>query len=267
MKYMVMECHPGYAVVLGEDGQFQKVANLNYQVGQLVDTVVAAQQPKTSTVRKWVITSVSVAACLSVMIIAAWQMLWMPYGSIRIQINPEVQLTVNRMDDVVALEAINADGAVLIEGYDYKWKDMKVVSDELADRAVEMGYLADGGTIHVKVDSKHNAWKTNAQTVITEELEIHLGGGIVIELDDLDDLVEDLIEGDDDLEDFDDIDDDKDDLDDLDDIDDDDDDFDDLDDVDDDDDDYDDDDDDEDDEEDDDDDDNDFDDDDDDDDD
>ena len=30
MKYLVMECHPGYAVVLDEQGVFRKVANLRY---------------------------------------------------------------------------------------------------------------------------------------------------------------------------------------------------------------------------------------------
>ena len=28
MNYLVMECHPGYAVVLSEDGRFLKAANL-----------------------------------------------------------------------------------------------------------------------------------------------------------------------------------------------------------------------------------------------
>ena len=30
MKYLVMECHPAYAVVLDEEGRFLKVSNLNY---------------------------------------------------------------------------------------------------------------------------------------------------------------------------------------------------------------------------------------------
>ena len=34
MTYLVMECHPGYAVVLDQTGRFLKVANLNYQVGE-----------------------------------------------------------------------------------------------------------------------------------------------------------------------------------------------------------------------------------------
>lgn len=40
MKYIVMECHPGYAVVLDEEGRFLKVANLQYETGQTVTDVV-----------------------------------------------------------------------------------------------------------------------------------------------------------------------------------------------------------------------------------
>ena len=40
MKYMVMECHLSYAVVLDENGSFLKVANMRYEVGQTVENVV-----------------------------------------------------------------------------------------------------------------------------------------------------------------------------------------------------------------------------------
>ena len=40
MKYLVMETHPAYAVLLDEEGRFLKAANLNYQVGDTVQNVV-----------------------------------------------------------------------------------------------------------------------------------------------------------------------------------------------------------------------------------
>ena len=45
MKYMVLECHPGYAVVLDEDGNFQKVANFHYEVGQMLTEVEPMRTP------------------------------------------------------------------------------------------------------------------------------------------------------------------------------------------------------------------------------
>ena len=40
MKYMVMECHPGYAVVMDNAGRFLKVANMHYEIGQTVSSVL-----------------------------------------------------------------------------------------------------------------------------------------------------------------------------------------------------------------------------------
>ena len=40
MTYLVMECHPAYAVVLDQAGRVIKVANMGYEVGQKVDYVI-----------------------------------------------------------------------------------------------------------------------------------------------------------------------------------------------------------------------------------
>lgn len=34
MTYLVMECHPAYAVVLDQAGRVIKVANMGYEVGK-----------------------------------------------------------------------------------------------------------------------------------------------------------------------------------------------------------------------------------------
>ncbi len=46
MKYLVMEVHPAYAVVLDEEGRFLKAANLRYQVGDTVQNIVELRKPK-----------------------------------------------------------------------------------------------------------------------------------------------------------------------------------------------------------------------------
>ena len=47
MSYLVMECHPGYAVLLDEEGRFLKAANLRYEIGQTVyDPVLMKDTPE-----------------------------------------------------------------------------------------------------------------------------------------------------------------------------------------------------------------------------
>ena len=40
MKYLVMETHPAYAVLLDQSGRFLKAANLNYHVGDTVMDII-----------------------------------------------------------------------------------------------------------------------------------------------------------------------------------------------------------------------------------
>ena len=46
MTYLVMECHPSYAIVLDNKGRMIKAANLGYQEGQVVGEIIARQIPK-----------------------------------------------------------------------------------------------------------------------------------------------------------------------------------------------------------------------------
>ncbi|MDO5418276.1 MAG: hypothetical protein Q4F29_13825, partial [Lachnospiraceae bacterium] len=195
MSYLVMECHPGYAVVLDSDGRFFKVANRNYQVGQTVTSVIKMLEPDTPQesrpqsfaksrmqifAKSWMRTAAAAAACLFIMVMGARQFLIVPYGSVRMQINPDIQMSLNRLDYVIALEGLNTDGETLIDGYSFRWKSVEQVSDDLADRAIEYGYLTDGGNIHLTVNSSHEKWKAAAESRILLELEVHLGKTITV---------------------------------------------------------------------------------------
>ena len=121
MNYLVMEVHPAYAVVLDEEGRFLKTANLHYQVGDTVQDVVELRRPQEKRPALWKPLSglAGLAACLCLVFFGYYQPNFTPYGALRIQINPDVELTLSRTDRVLELEGLNEDGQVLIEGYDY----------------------------------------------------------------------------------------------------------------------------------------------------
>ena len=85
-------------------------------------------------------------------------------------INPEVRIDVGEEDIVIDIEGINEDGHLLIENYDYENKEVNLVMDELIDRAIEMGYLYEGGQITLTLDAESGEWITNKQ----ESLGTHL---------------------------------------------------------------------------------------------
>jgi len=184
MDYLVMECHRGYAVVLDNAGHFIKVANLSYTVGQTVHSVIEMERPESvidfSTYKKQFISIASAAACLCLLILSAWQFLFISYGTVRMQINPDVEISVNRLDYVIAIEGRNEDGKALIEGYKYSFKKLTTVSNELTDLAVAGGYLSDGGKVRVTVSSSHEKWQTKTESTLITELKLHLGDSIIV---------------------------------------------------------------------------------------
>ena len=119
MKYLVMECHPAYAIVLGEDGRFCRVANMHYQVGQQLDKVFGLEQPKGAPVVIWKKAAeiVAAAACFCLILMGMWQMVLAPCGTVRMQINPDIAITVNRLDYVTSVKGLNEDGKQVVQGY------------------------------------------------------------------------------------------------------------------------------------------------------
>ena len=183
MEYLVMECGLSYAVVMDQDGRILKVPNLGYTVGQpLEDVVLLPERPAKTTLHKRLARWGTMVACLCLLLLGSWT--WQsPIGTVRMQINPDVQMSVNRFDRVVALEGLNEDGTALIDGYRAYGQEMKTVSDELADRAMELGYLSAGGQITLTVDSEKGDWKTAAEELLLLELEVHFEQRVTVTVD------------------------------------------------------------------------------------
>ena len=179
-----MEVHPAYAVVLDEEGRFLKAANLRYQVGDTVRDIVELRRPKEKRPALWKPLSgvAGLAACLCIVFFGYCQPNFVPYGALRIQINPDVELTLSRTDRVLELEGLNEDGQVLIEGYDYGGKDREDVTEELVERAIDLGYLSGGETVSITVTSADADWQTREEQAAREDLEERYGETIVIQI-------------------------------------------------------------------------------------
>ncbi|MDD3205200.1 MAG: hypothetical protein PHS74_05630 [Lachnospiraceae bacterium] len=185
MSYLIMECHMGYAIALDSEGRFIKVANLNYEIGQIVCSVVVMKNPVKSNNLLYYrsIAAISVAVCMCIVALCIWQTLFISYGFIQIRINPEIKMSVNRMDYVVQLEGLNEDGQLLIKSYAYQWKKTEQVTDELADIAIKKGYLAQNGFIYLQVESKHEKWKISTEERLLSELRHHVNKSVTITAD------------------------------------------------------------------------------------
>ena len=179
-----MEVHPAYAVVLDEEGRFLKAANLRYQVGDTVRDIVELRHPREKRPALWKPLSgvAGLAACLCLVFFGYYQPNFTPYGALRIQINPDVELTLSRTDRVLELEGLNEDGQSLIAGYEYSGKDREDVTGELVEWAIDMGYLSDGETVSITVTSSDADWQIREEREAREDLEERYGETIVIQI-------------------------------------------------------------------------------------
>ena len=70
MKYIVLERHPGYVVVLDEEGRFLKAADRQYQVGQQLDAILPMRPPRRRG-RTVLFPALAAAACLVLLALSA----------------------------------------------------------------------------------------------------------------------------------------------------------------------------------------------------
>lgn len=183
MSYLIMECADSYAVALDEEGRFVKVPNLGYEVGQRVEEVVVFDDgaevipfkvPSSRRSRGRVAAVIAAAACLCALFVGGLVVWQTPVGTVRMSINPDVSMEVNRLDRVVSLTGDNDDGVELVDGFSYYGRTVDEVSDDLATRAEDMGFLAEGGTIELTVESDDDEWRVATEDRLVVELEVHL---------------------------------------------------------------------------------------------
>lgn len=182
MKYMVMECHMGYAVLLDENGRFVKAANFHYQVGQTVTDPVLMKQTGNSfasgRISRAAVGIAAAAACLFLLFGGYYQNYLRAETSIYLTINPSVCMELNRKGDVVRLSGANEDGERLLEGYEPGSRDRLEIMDELIHRAIEMGFLSEGGLVTIDINApdevRFQQYGVEFRTNLTEYLEDQL---------------------------------------------------------------------------------------------
>lgn len=185
MSYLVLEIHKSYCIVLDEEGRFLKAANLGYEIGQTLDSIIGMEE---HTVKKFLpsktITAIASLATCFVLVFAA--LLNAPlaiHGSVYLSINPEIRADVSKDGLVVALNPLNEDARTLIEGYESKKKPLSQAANDLVDRAIELGFLSSGGAIVIDIDSPDQIWFQETGLMLRQNLNAHIQEGLSITIE------------------------------------------------------------------------------------
>ena len=183
MKYLILESRAAYCVALGEDGRFVKCANMRYEVGDRVEDVIELKLPERRDSRRTVrlvSLCVGLAACVCIAFFGWYRPNYAAYGTMRMSINPDVELTLSRTERVLDAEALNADGAALLEGMDFSGMDAREAAEALVAQSIAGGFLAEGGQVTVSVDGGSESWRSDTERDTLEALEQRYGGFAII---------------------------------------------------------------------------------------
>lgn len=174
MKYMVMECSTGRAVLMDEEGRFVFAANLGYEVGQSVtDPILLGEKEKKH--NGIIVMRTIAAAAASVAILFApcysyYARNLKPCSAVTITSHAAISMELNRDGKVIRLQSDSDYGKELIEKHDIKGKDKLEAVNEILQSEISDGYLSDGDTVDVYIESKDDTAYDSYKTEFEEEL-------------------------------------------------------------------------------------------------
>ncbi|MBQ9779784.1 MAG: hypothetical protein IJW00_02450 [Clostridia bacterium] len=148
MKVIIMELCGKEAVALNRNGQFVRIRNLGYSVGQELMIPPEMLIRRSSTVRT-VTKIAALAACFCLVLSAIFGILIVnsqPYGYVSVDVNPSIEYRLNRFDRVISVHAVNEDGEALIASIGTENLEGKDIGQALSLAINELsvqGYLND----------------------------------------------------------------------------------------------------------------------------
>ena len=117
MKSVVLEIKGKFAAVLSDDGSIKKVKNRNYAVGQEIWSIQKEEDLK---MKNLPITKkiALCASCAAIMLFGTGAGVWVyaaPYSYVSLDVNPSIEYTLNRLDRVIKVKAVNDDGQAILD--------------------------------------------------------------------------------------------------------------------------------------------------------
>ena len=71
-----------------------------------------------------------------------WTQFFQVYGVINLDVNPSIELDVNRLHKVLAATPINADGEAILDGMNLRYVEMETAIDAILGSMIRQGFLA-----------------------------------------------------------------------------------------------------------------------------
>lgn len=137
-------------------------------------TVIMMKESKKK--NSWIPKIAGLAAALLLIVGAGfgWNTYQVNYAvasTVSLDVNPSVEITVNRKERVLDVNALNEDGKKILDGMDFEGSDIDVAVNAIIGSMVRKGYINDlSNSILVSVDSKDAAGGAALQKKLAAEV-------------------------------------------------------------------------------------------------
>lgn len=135
-KGILLELEGRKAVVLTPQGEFQRVPvpRGNWEIGDEISFADATPVP-------WARWGLTAAAAVLMLVLAPvgyqrWA-LAQPVAFVTVDINPSLQLTLNKRDEVLKAQGMNSDGVLVLQGVEWERRPLAEVVAAVTERAIE----------------------------------------------------------------------------------------------------------------------------------
>lgn len=138
MKALIVETDKKYAAALLSDGSIIKVPKRDYAVGQEVSIAVPKRHRRGGLV--------AAAACFMLLATggAGYAAAVSPYSHVTLDVNPSIEYTLNRFDQVVSIDCMNDEGQEIVDNISEdisKFASFEDVFRMTVDELYRLGYL------------------------------------------------------------------------------------------------------------------------------
>ncbi|OQB14495.1 MAG: Anti-sigma-I factor RsgI [Firmicutes bacterium ADurb.Bin193] len=147
MKGIIADIKGRNAVMITRDGEFVKLRNKNYSIGQTVSCA------KTTFIKYGaMVASFVLCLLLGFSGISAYST---PVSYLSIDINPSFQLDINRFDMVIKIRPLNDDAKALLATGNIKSQNIEKCISSIIENAEAMGFLVPGeNSVEINVASE-----------------------------------------------------------------------------------------------------------------
>lgn len=150
MRNVVVQVQGKYAVLMNDMGDFVKIKNKDYKVGQRVE---AGCVKKTAGVMRLL----TAAAAVVVMLFGGGAYAYYtPYSYITVDINPSIELEVNIFNRIIDAKAMNDDAKPILDDIQLSGCDINTAAERIVGELMKKGYLTQESTAELMVTTSSN---------------------------------------------------------------------------------------------------------------